>query len=202
METDDWEVDKKGYITKCKEQQKNPTKDRIRKKGTTGWNKENSLSGLSIGTITKQEPIEIGCESGSIMLPEGTLEDRINLFKFCADNSDVEFSLMEFDLDNGEIHNSMLTTSHDERSFKKDRIGDNVGSLIAKKYAEVLQLHIHNHFGTGEYGWSASTYDYDFKELILGIQQNNAANRNDNIYPSAKFGIYKCRGHDRSIFYY
>ena len=75
-------------------------------------------------------------------------------------------------LDNGEIHNPMLTTSHDERSFKKDRIGDNVGSLMAKKYAEVLQLHIHNHFGTGEYGWSASTYDYDSRCVGFAIRHN------------------------------
>lgn len=57
--------------------------------------------------------------------------------------------------------------------------------------------------GSGEYGWGASSADYEFKSEILNKQKNNMSNNpNTNIYPSAKFGINKCRGNDKQIIYY
>ena len=57
----------------------------------------------------------------------------------------------------------------------------------------------------GEYGWGASFADYAFKQGIVN-KQNEFKRGLDadkaNIYPSAKFGIYKCRGNDKQIQYY
>ncbi len=203
---EDWEVDRLGHITKCQEQPKNPTEDRIRVKGTSGWGEKNSVSGLTRGTITEQKKIPLknaNTEYGSLIIMGGSQEDRINVFKFCADNANVEFSLMEFDLGNGKVHESYLTTSHDERAVGKDQIGDALGCSIALCASVTLQLHLHNHFGTGEYGWGASSKDYIFKEKIVNNQNNNKKDcLNANVYPSAKFGIYKCRGNDKQIKYY
>ena len=205
---EDWEVDRLGHITKCQEQPENPTVDRIRVKGTSGWDERNSISGLTRGTITEQQRVDLNdasTEYGSLILMGGTQEDRINVFKFCADNADVEFSLMEFDLGNGQMHKSMLTTSHDTRAVGKDQIGDGLGSAIAScdAYAPTLELHLHNHFGTGETGWGASSADYGFRDKILNKQEDNKRNRpNADQYPTARFGIYKCRGNDRQIGFY
>lgn len=207
---EDWEVDKLGHITKCQEQPKNPTEDRIRVKGTSGWNEGNSISGLTRGTINEQQRVDLidaSTEYGSLMYMGGTQDDRINVFKFCADHADVEFSLMEFDLGNGQEHKSLLTTSHDRRAVGKDKIGDVLGSAIAGSdaYAPTLDLHLHNHFGTGETGWGASSKDYSFKQGIVDKQnkfKKGLSPDKANLYPAAKFGIYKCRGNDKQIKYY
>ena len=197
-EMDDWEVDKWGYITRCKEQPQNSIEDRIRVKGTKGWTNKNSISGLSLGTITEQRNIRLGDDVGDVMFMGGNQEDRINVFKFCADNANVEFSLMEFENMDGTQHNSLLTTSHDERSTTKEKIGDIIGSRIAIRYATTLRLHLHNHFGNGELGWGASKDDISFKNSIVDIQNTEL-----EVKPfSTQFGIYKCRGNDRQIIYY
>ena len=197
---EDWEVDKLGHITKCREQPQSPTEDRIRAKGSNGWSEENSISGLSRGTISEQGEVSLigaNTEYGSLMIMGGTQEDRLKVFKFCADNSNVEFTLMEFD--NGDTHNSLLTTSHDERAVGKDKIGDGLGSAIAEKFFSTLQLHIHNHFGSGQYGWGASGADFDFRDHILDLR-NDLIEKHPTIQlPTVDFMIYKCRGNDRQL---
>ena len=197
---EDWEVDKLGHITKCQEQPQSPTEDRIRIKGSNGWSEENSISGISRGTISEQGKVPLknaDTEYGSLMIMGGTKEDRLKVFKFCADNSNVEFTLMEFY--DGDNHISLLTTSHDERAVGKDKIGDGLGSAIAKKYFSTLQLHIHNHFGSGQYGWGASRADIDFRDHILGLR-NDLIKKHPTIQlPTVDFMIYKCRGNDRQL---
>ena len=194
----------------CQKQPENPTEDRIRVKGTFGWNEKNSISGLTRGAINEQQRVDLNdasTEYGSLILMGGTQEDRINVFKFCADHADVEFSLMEFDIGNGQEHRSLLTTSHDRRTVGKDQIGDALGSAIAGSdaFAPTLELHLHNHFGAGENGWGASSADHSFKQGIINKQnefKKGLSTDKANIYPSAKFGIYKCRGNDKQIKYY
>ena len=197
---DDWEVDKLGHITRCQEQPKNPTEDRIRVKGTDGWNEKNSISGLTKGTIAEQKKWNLNGEHGSLIQLGGTYDNRVELFKFCADNSNVEFSLIE--LDNGVNQMSLLTTSHDVRAVGKDYIGDALGSEIAKQNAPILQSHTHNHFGNGEYGWGASSADISFRDEIYSRQKTYKENNPSYYIPDTYFGIYKCRGSDKQILGY
>ena len=189
---DDWEVDKLGYITRCKEQPENPTEDRIRVKGSDGWTDKNSLTGLSLGTLSEQEHFNLNGASGSLIALGGTADDRDALFKFCADNSEVEYSLMDFKI--GETKLNYLTTSHDERRPNKVRFGDDFGSELAKSNALFLISHTHNHFGNGEYGWGASDPDYDFKQTIMVLQVKMQKEYPNHPLPHTSFQIYKCKG--------
>lgn len=199
---EDWEVDKLGHITKCQEQQENPTEDRIRIKGTTGWTEKNSISGLKRFTIT--DPVTVPLENastdyGSLISMGGTEDDRLNVFKFCASNANVEFSLME--IVDGNNHFSYLTTSHDEHLRRKEKIGDGLGSAVAVRFFDKLQLHIHNHF-TGKVGWGPNEDDYGFKENINNLRNDYQQKNPDANLPEVKFMIYKCRGNDKQTISY
>ena len=198
---EDWEVDQLGRITKCKVQPENPTEDRIRVKGTEGWTEKNSLSGLTRGTISEQKRWNFQNEAqGSLVLLGGNRQDRISLFEFCADNSEVEFSLIE--LDNNASQYFLLTTSHDIRSVGKEKYGDELGSAISISNAASLRLHIHNHFGNGQYGWGPSADDISFKKHITDKQKSFWSGQPGNGISSTEFGIYKCRGSGRKIISY
>lgn len=197
---EDWEVDKLGNITKCKEQPETPTEDRIRVKGTDGWTEKNSISGLERGTISEQESRSLNGQRGSIISLGGNRADQVALFEFCANNSDVEYSLMEMKV--GESVSSYLTTSHDTRSPSKDYIGDAYGSEIAKANALFLISHTHNHFGTGEYGWGASQSDFEFKKNIKDLQGVMGEQYPNYPVPNTTFSIYKCRGGDKKTIQY
>ena len=199
---EDWEVDKLGHITKCQEQLENPTEDRIRKKGTDGWSPKNSISGLPRGTITEQIEIPLidaTTEYGSAMVMYGTQKDREDIFKFCANNANVEFTLME--IDDGSEHLSLLTTSHDEHLVGKDQIGDGLGSALAIKYYDKLQLHMHNHF-VGDLGWGANIFDYNFRDNILNLRKEYEKRNPDIKLPEVSFKIYKCTGNDKGMIRY
>ena len=195
---EDWEVDKLGHITKCQVQPEKATEDRLRIKGTEGWNEKNSITGLTRGTITEQIEIPLNdatTDYGSAMVMQGTQEDRENVFKFCANNANVEFTLMEIDDGMGQ-HLSLLTTSHEERSVSKAKIGDGLGSALAEKYYDKLQLHMHNHF-IGKIGWGANEYDYAFKQNIIGLRKEYERKNPDIKLPDVTFKIYKCRRNEK-----
>ena len=185
---DDWEVDKLGYMTRCKEQPENPTEDRIRVKGSDGWTDKNSLTGLSLGTLSEQRGEIKNGASGSRISLHGSREDNVNVFMFCSDNTHVEYSLMEVSFE--EQTYSYLTTSHQER-----RVGipstDNFGTELAKENSLYLISHLHNHVGSANPSGDFFIGDISFRNEI------EKRRNSQHISIPVLWGIYKCQGNDR-----
>ena len=124
-----------------------------------------------------------------------TTRDQIEVFMFCADNSNVEYSLIGLNINGNE--RGFLTTSHD-LYFQDGNSSDDYGSAFTKhqnKFGannpDLLIFHIHNHWANGTNGYGPSDEDRNFKEAVLGLRSEDASN---NPY----FGIYKCGGDEKS----
>ena len=149
---------------------------------------------LALGTISEQNQRTISGFTGSDIKLGKNREDNVYVFQFCADNTDVEFSLMEFNYD-GTVA-THLTTSHDVRSADRPST-DNFGSELAKENSQYIISHLHNHFGSA----SPSVYydetgekfgDLSFRDAII-----KRRNTSDKPLPEVRFGIYKCTGKNK-----
>ena len=149
---------------------------------------------MSLGTMSEQTKGEKNGCKGSKMSLYGNREDNVIAFKFCADNSRVEFSLIEIEHDG--VKYTSLTTSHDIRSIDKPST-DNYGSEYAKENSIYLVSHLHNHIGSA----SPSVFYNDTGEMCGDLAFRDAIIKRRNTIeeplPNVLFGIYKCSGNDR-----
>ena len=149
---------------------------------------------MSLGTMSEQTKEEKNGYKGSKMSLYGNREDNVIAFKFCADNSRVEFSLIEIEHDG--VKYTSLTTSHDIRSIDKPST-DNYGSEYAKENSIYLVSHLHNHIGSA----SPSVFYNDSGEMCGDLAFRDAIIKRRNTIeeplPNVLFGIYKCTGNDR-----
>ena len=187
---DDWEVSKDGHIRKLEDQTLSISgKDRLRREGMTNW--DNCVV-VRQGVITEQELDYKNGVEGSFLLINGSREEAVGIFKYCADNTDVEYSLIELEgiNKNEQMQTDIyLTTSH--VVYGPTEAGsDDYGSELSKIYAGMLKSHLHSH-KRYNVSWH-NREDVKFKEAI--------ENRKKDIKDSkpAKFGVYKCKGNERN----
>lgn len=144
---------------------------------------------FSLGTLSEQRRDEKNGETGSYINLTGSRKENVSVFKFCSDNSNVEFSLMEIALFGDETF-TRLTTSHNER-----RVGvpstDNYGSEYAKSEFFNLISHLHNHAGQASPSGDDESGDISFRNKINGLRQVSGQ------ATPVLWGIYKCKGNEK-----
>lgn len=154
---------------------------------------------FTVGTLSDMESHTTKGYSGSFLkLRDTERKDCVDVFIFCAENSNVEYSLMEFA--QGESKETVLTTSHQIRTYSGS-YGDDMGSAYAKDNICNLLSHIHNHFFTvgASYSEDGESPDMNFMNWVNSsrICANDESQGN-----SVSFGIYKCRGDKYMTDYY
>ena len=179
----DWyDVDESGHITKNEELSKKYKDNDVLYSTSTG---ERSKL-FDKGTITSISNNNLNGKSGQIVcFGEGsTRDDHLSIFEFCANNTDVEFSLIQFE---GGPSNTFMTTSHDLMS-DDGKSSDDYGSEVtkAKDNPKSLVSHIHNHWANGMFGYGAQGDDFTFKEKVIELR--------GDMGEKPIFGIYKCGG--------
>ena len=154
---------------------------------------------FTVGTLSDMESHTTKGYPGSFLkLRDTERKDCVDVFIFCAENSNVEYSLMEFA--QGESKETVLTTSHQIRTYSGS-YGDDMGSAYAKDNICNLLSHIHNHFFTvgASYSEDGESPDMNFMNWVNSsrICANDESQGN-----SVSFGIYKCRGDKYMTDYY
>ena len=144
---------------------------------------------FSSGTLSEQKRDEINGKKGSYISLRGSREENVAVFKFCSDNSNVEFSLMEIvSYENNTF--TRLTTSHVERRVGEPST-DNYGSEYAKKEFYNLMSHLHNHIGQASPSGDNECGDISLRNKITELKEKHGSKTN------ALWGIYKCRGNEK-----
>ena len=148
--------------------------------------KEGYLRDMKCGTQSGKK--------GSYLILGDNRQDNVDIFKFCAENAETEFSLMEFKMEDG--IRTLLTTSHHERTPSSEYVSDEYGSAYAKANVCYLISHIHNHFQTvgASFDQNGNSPDIDFRTMINNIR---VCGDEETKKTSVSFGIYKCRGDDK-----
>ena len=144
---------------------------------------------LSLGTLSEQRRDEKNGKTGSYISLRGCREENVAAFKFCSDNSNVEFSLMEI-VSYGDETFTRLTTSHNER-----RVGvpstDDYGSEYAKSEFFNLVSHLHNHVSQASPSGDYESGDISFRNRINYLREISGQTS------TVLWGIYKCRGNEK-----
>ena len=148
--------------------------------------KEGYLCDMKCGTQSGKK--------GSYLILGDNRQDNVDIFKFCAENAETEFSLMEFKMEDG--IRTLLTTSHHERTPSSEYVSDEYGSAYAKANVCYLISHIHNHFQMvgASFDQNGNSPDIDFRTMINNIR---VCGDEETKKTSVSFGIYKCRGNDK-----
>ena len=124
--------------------------------------KEGYLCDMKCGTQSGKK--------GSYLILGDNRQDNVDIFKFCAENAETEFSLMEFKMEDG--IRTLLTTSHHERTPSSEYVSDEYGSAYAKANVCYLISHIHNHFQMvgASFDQNGNSPDIDFRTMINNIR--------------------------------
>lgn len=145
---------------------------------------------LSRGTLSEQKRGRLGEFVGSHVYLNGSRSENVDVFTFCADNSNVEFSLMEFAGDDPTAKATVLTTSHTERHVEVPST-DDYGTAYAKMHSSNLVSHLHNHIGNTKPSGDDYTGDISFRKTINNLRSASG------IDTPVLWGIYKCRGQEK-----
>ena len=144
---------------------------------------------FSLGTLSEQRHDKKNGEAGSYMGLHGSREENVAVFKFCSENSNVEFSLMEIASFENETF-TRLTTSHNERRVDTPS-ADNYGSEYAKTEFFNLISHLHNHVGQARPSGDDESGDISFRNEINRLRLESGQTT------PVLWGIYKCRGKEK-----
>ncbi|MBP1646545.1 MAG: type secretion protein Rhs, partial [Bacteroidetes bacterium] len=184
---DDYKVNSTGHITRLKDQSKaKDGVDRLIKANVWGkvkYNEDGSPKGNSIevekGTF-KKENFEKGSNEGHALYLDNNRDKAEKIFSFLADNTDVEYSLIE-----RSDQSNIISTSHVKGS---DDYGSDISKVIAGSEQDALKSHIHNHSKSSDpsrdnLNGSDGSFggDLGFKRKINEISKNK---------PEIYFGIY------------
>ena len=135
----DWyDVDKSGHITRNEKKSEQYKDNDILHSTSTGETSKLYRK----GTIAKvYNNITLNNKSGQLVSfgDASTREDHLSIFEFCANNTDVEFSLMQFEVEPSNPYTCM-TTSHNLMS-DDGRSSDDYGSEVAKANSKTLISH-------------------------------------------------------------
>ena len=180
-----------GHLTRSddmtkKYKEKYGDKDVIYAQSTGKFSKEfdgGYLRDMSYGTQNDKK--------GSYLLLGDNRQHNVDIFIFCADNAETEFSLMEFKREDKTI--TLLTTSHQERTPSSDYVTDEYGSAYAKANVCALISHIHNHFFQVGASYDENGYSPDMAFMNM-INEIRVCENDENKGNPVCFGIYKCRG--------
>ena len=156
------------------------------------WSVRNKILSkeLSHGTLSEQKRGRLGENVGSYVYLNGSRSENVDVFTFCADNSNVEFTLMEFAGDDPTVKATVLTTSHKERYVGVPST-DDFGTAYAKKHSSYLVSHLHNHIGNTQPSGDDYTGDISFRNAINDLRMASGINT------PVLWGIYKCRGQEK-----
>ena len=144
---------------------------------------------FSLGTLSEQKRDEKNGARGSYMSLRGSREENVAVFKFCSENSNVEFSLMEIALSGNETF-TRLTTSHNERRGSVPSM-DNYGSEYAKNEFFNLISHLHNHIYQARPSGDEECGDISFRNKINSLREASGQTA------PVLWGIYKCSGKEK-----
>ena len=184
----DWyDVDESGHITRNEKKSEQYKDNDVLHSKSTG--KTSKLYDKGTIANVSNNRFDNGISGQVVSFGEkSTREDHLSIFEFCANNTDVEFSLIQFE---GGSSNTYMTTSHDLMS-DDGMSSDDYGSEMAKTKDNPKHLisHIHNHWANGMFGYGAQGNDHLFRDKVIELR--------GDMSEKPVFAIYKCGGDTRT----